>query len=70
MKNIDKKNKTAEIVVVVGSVARIKKVAIVGMNDDAVIINNINNAKAKDKIELYNKYVLNPKNIQEGQIIN
>lgn len=70
LKNIDKKNKTAEIVVVVGSVARIKKVAIVGMNDDAVIINNINNAKAKDKIELYNKYVLNPKNIQEGQIIN
>lgn len=66
LQNIDKKNKTAEIVLVKGMIATIKKVHIVGMNDDAVIIENI---KGENSIKLYNTYILNPKNIQEGQII-
>ncbi|HEY5584478.1 MAG TPA: HlyD family efflux transporter periplasmic adaptor subunit [Ruminiclostridium sp.] len=67
LQNIDKKNKTANIVLVKGSKATIKKVSIVGMNDEAVIIDNI---EGENLIALYNTYVLNPKNIQEEQIIN
>jgi len=67
LQNIDKKTKTASIVLVKGSNATIKKVSIVGMNDDAVIIDNL---EGEDSVALYNTYVLNPKNIQEGQIIN
>jgi putative membrane fusion protein len=67
LKNVDKKNKTAEIVILKGSVASVKKVSIDGMNDSAAIIDNI---EGQDSIALYNTYVLNPKNIQEGQMIN
>lgn len=67
LRNIDYKNKTAEIVLVKGITARIKKIRVVGMNEDAAIINNL---EGKDSIALYNTYILNPKNIQEGQIIN
>lgn len=67
LQNIDIKNKTANIVLVKGSSATIKKVRIVGMNDDAVIIDNI---EGENSVALYNTYVINPKNIQEGQIIN
>jgi len=67
LQNIDYKNKTAEIVLVKGMTAKIKKIRIVGMNEDAAIIDN---AEGEDSIALYNTYILNPKNIQEGQIIN
>jgi len=67
LQNIDKKNKTAEIVLVKGMSATIRKVRIVGMNDEAVIIDNI---EGENLIPLYSTYVLNPKNIQKGQIIN
>ncbi|MHB8065459.1 MAG: HlyD family efflux transporter periplasmic adaptor subunit, partial [Ruminiclostridium sp.] len=67
LQNIDNKNKTAEIVLVKGLSATIIKIRIVGMNGDAAIIDNI---EGKDLMKLYNTYVLNPKNVQEGQIIN
>lgn len=67
LQKIDMKTKTADIVLVKANGATIKKVRIVGMNDDAVIIDNI---KGEDSIALYNTYILNPKNVQEGQIIN
>ena len=67
LQNIDTGNKTAEIMLVKGSSATRRKVRIVGMNDDAVIIDNM---KGEDKIALYNTYILNPKNVQEGQTIN
>ena len=67
LQNIDMKTKTADIVLVKASVATIKKVRIVGMNTAAVIIDNI---EGENSIALYNTYVLNPKNVQEGQIIN
>lgn len=67
LRNIDYKNKTAEIVIVKGMTARIKKIRITGMNEDAAIIDN---PEGESSIALYNTYVLNPKNIQEGQIIN
>jgi putative membrane fusion protein len=65
--NIDTKKKTAKICVLDGNTAKFKNVRIVGMNDDAVIIDN---PEGEDSVALYNTYILNPKNIQEGQIIN
>lgn len=67
LQNVDLKNKTANIVLLNGNSATIKKVRIVGTNTAAVIIDNI---EGEDSIALYNTYVLNPNNIQEGQIIN
>lgn len=67
LQNIDTKNKTADIVLVKGASATIRKVLIKGMNNDAVIIDN---PEGEDSIALYNTYVLNPKNVQEGQIID
>ncbi len=65
--NIDNKNKTAEIFLVDGMSAKKVKVRINGMNSDAVIIDEVD---GQTSILLYRRYVLNPINIQEGQVIN
>lgn len=65
--NVDNEKKTAEIALVKGMCARIVKVRISGMNNDAAIIDDIN---GDTSVLLYKKYVLNPVNIQEGQVIN
>lgn len=67
LRKIDKKAKTAEITLVKGNGASVKKVKIIGMNNDAVIIDNID---GDNSVALYKTYVLNPKNIQEGQVID
>lgn len=67
LQKLDTKNKTAEITLVKGVSATIKKVKLVGMNDEAAIIDNIEGVTS---IALYNTYILNPKNIQEGQVVN
>lgn len=69
LQNIDTKNKTAMITLVKGHTAAIKKVRIVGMNESAVIIDNLEGEKT-NTIALYNTYILNPKNIQEGQTVD
>lgn len=69
LQNIDTKNKTALITVVKGHTAAIKKVRIVGMNESAVIIDNLEGENT-NTIALYNTYILNPKNIQEGQTVD
>lgn len=67
LRNIDTKNNTALLTIVKGHTAKIEKVRIIGMNEDAVIIDN---PDGENNIALYNTYILNPKNIQEGQTID
>ena len=67
LKNIDMESKTAEIVLVKNSLAVTRQVSIIGANSEAVIIDSI---PGENTIALYNTYVLNPKNVQEGQRIN
>ncbi len=67
LRDIDLKNMTATITLVKGHTATIKKVKIIGMNEDAVIIDNL---EGENSIALYNTYILNPNNIQEGQTID
>ncbi|HEX2927679.1 MAG TPA: HlyD family efflux transporter periplasmic adaptor subunit [Ruminiclostridium sp.] len=65
--DINTKNATAKICVLKGNTATFKKIKILGMNDDAVIIDN---PDGESSVALYNTYILNPKNVQEGQIID
>lgn len=67
LQNINISNQTAKICLLKGNIATFKEVKIVGMNDDAAIIDN---PDGESSIALYNTYILNPKNIQEGQIID
>ncbi len=67
LRNVDLKNKTATLTLVKGHTATLKKVRIIGTNEDAVIIDNL---EGQNEIALYNTYILNPKNIQEGQTID
>lgn len=78
LRDIDKANMKAKIVIVAANYAAIKDVAILGMNGDYAIIDNPvvkgksdgQVVRSNDGISLYNTYVTNPVNIQEGQLIN
>ncbi len=67
LQNINLSNQTAKICLLKGNTATFRKVKIVGMNEDAAIIDN---PDGESSVALYNTYILNPKNIQEGQIID
>lgn len=67
LRKIDLQGRTAEITLLKGNAASVRKVKITGMNDDAVIIDNMDE---ENYIGLYKTYILNPKNIQEGQTID
>lgn len=70
LRDINLKTMTAKIVLVKGNAATLCDVKIVGKNDDSAIIENIGAGKYKSGVGLYNIYVQNPGNIQEGQMIN
>ncbi|WP_024834725.1 HlyD family efflux transporter periplasmic adaptor subunit [Ruminiclostridium josui] len=67
LQDININNQTAKICLLKGNTATFKEVKIVGMNDDAAIIDN---PDGESSVALYNTYILNPKNVQEGQIID
>lgn len=66
--NVDKKNSTAKIVLVRSGFAKYVKVKIVGKNDTYAIVDNPD--VTFGGVSLYSSYVINPKNIEEGQMIN
>jgi putative membrane fusion protein len=68
LKNIDKENKKADIVIVESNYATMKKVAIKGINQEYAIIDNYD-PQQKDGVELYNTYITDPDNIKEGQMV-
>lgn len=69
LRNIDTKNRVAELCLVKAERARFVKVKIVGKNDEYAIIENVVTPK-EYSVNLYSSYILNPVNIDEGQIIN
>jgi putative membrane fusion protein len=69
LRNIDTKNRVAEICLVKAERARFVKVKIIGKNDEYAIIENVDSPK-EYSLNLYSSYILNPVNIDEGQIIN
>ncbi|HPU41012.1 MAG TPA: HlyD family efflux transporter periplasmic adaptor subunit [Acetivibrio clariflavus] len=76
LRNIDEKNKIAEICLVKANRARFVKVEMVGKNEEFAIIKNIDNKNIDSNkenyysVSLYSSYVVNPINIEEGQTIN
>lgn len=69
LRDIDMKKMEAKLVIVSANNASIRAVQILGKNDEFAIIKNPDD-KNKDSISLYNTYVVNPENIQEGQVIS
>ncbi|MCX7746662.1 MAG: hypothetical protein N2645_07215 [Clostridia bacterium] len=61
-------NMKAKIVLVKGNYATIREVKIKGKNDEFAIVEKPEGSK--NSVSLYDTYVLNPKNIEEGQMIN
>ncbi len=69
LKNVDKTNKTADIVIVNSNYASTIKVKLVGMNKEYAIIDSLDKQK-KDDVAIYDTYITNPVNIKEGQLID
>jgi|LSQX01.2.fsa_nt_gb putative membrane fusion protein len=69
LRNIDEKNKIADIFLVKANRAKNAKVQIVGINNEFAIISDPG-IKFNDGVSLYSSYIVNSKNVEEGQIIN
>ena len=69
LRDMDTSNMRAKIVLVNANYAAIKDVRIIGMDREFAVIDNLE-AQRTDNIGLYSIYIINPQNIQEGQMIN
>jgi len=67
--NIDMNTMRAEIALVKARRATFVPVKIVGKNDNFAVIDNVEDYK-DGGVSLYSSYIINPKNIEEGQVIN
>lgn len=61
---------TADIIIVEMSKAVYKRVRIVATQDAYAIIENLENLDTEKNVNIYDVYVVNPTNIEEGQVIN
>lgn len=68
LENINEKDMTAEIVIVRANRARFIPVVIKGIDGKQAVIQNVENP-TNGEVQQYMPYVLNPKNIEEGQMI-
>lgn len=67
--DVDLKNNKAKIILVKANYATIRDVEIVAASDEYAIIKSADDS-GKRGISLYDTYIINPLNIEEGQIIN
>jgi len=65
--NVNKTKMTANIVIVKANYASIREVRIEGYNSEYAVITGLNPEKS---VSLYDTYVTNPKNIEDGQVIS
>lgn len=68
LKDIDLEKMTAKIIMNEGNYAKTREVKIIGKNDEYAIIDNIAGTNTRG-VSLYATYVVNPQNIEEGQMI-
>ncbi len=69
LSQIDQSSMTAKITLVKANYASIRDIRIKGMNEEFAVIESSNDAY-RNGVGLYDMFVLNPQNIQEGQLIN
>ncbi len=67
--NLDVLNKTGRIILLKSNRAKFTEVSIVCTDNEYAIINS-KESDLRNEVNLYSKFILNPKNIQEGQIID
>ncbi len=68
LRNINTSKGTAKIMLVKAGTARIKEVKIIGKDSEYAIIENLDKLD-RYGVKLYDYYVLDPRNIKEGQLI-
>jgi putative membrane fusion protein len=68
LRNISTNNMTAELVLLKGDIASVREAKIIGKNNEYAIVEAID--KSNKGIYLYDTYITNPQNIQDGQVIN
>lgn len=67
--NINSVDQTADIIVVEMSKARYKRVRIVARQDHYAIIENLEGVSQEELVNIFDLYIVNPRNIEEGQVI-
>lgn len=67
--NINSVDQTADIIVVEMSKARYKRVRIVARQDYYAIIENLDGVSEEELVNIFDLYIVNPRNIEEGQVI-
>ncbi len=60
---------TADIAIVVMNKAVFKRVQIIGRQDSYAIIENIDPTNAEKSVQIFDVYLVNPKNVVEGQVV-
>ena len=68
--NINTVDNTADIAVVEMDKAVFKRVRIIGQQDTYAIIENLDPTKEKENVNVFDIYLINPKNIVEGQVVD
>ncbi|NMA66349.1 MAG: hypothetical protein GX957_08950, partial [Clostridiaceae bacterium] len=67
--NINSVDNTADIAVVEMDKAVFKRIRIIGQQDTYAIIENLDPTKEKDNVNVFDIYLVNPKNVTEGQVV-
>jgi len=67
--NINPVDNTADIAVVEMDKAVFRRVRIIGQQDTYAIIENLDPANEKENVDVFDIYLINPKNITEGQVV-
>lgn len=67
--NINDVDNTADIAVVEMKQARFKRVQIAGQQESYAIIENLDPTDEEECVNVFDVYLVNPKNVQEGQVV-
>jgi len=67
--NINQVDQTADIIIVEMYKARYKRVRIVARQDYYAIIENLEGVSQEELVNIFDLYIVDPRNIEEGQVI-
>ena len=67
--NVNSVDNTADLAVVEMDKAVFKRVKIIGQQDSYAIIENIDPTREEEHVNVFDIYLVNPKNVVEGQVV-
>lgn len=68
--NINKVDQTADLIVIDMSKARYRRVRILAKQDYYAIIENLEGASEEEQVNIFDRYIVDPRNVEEGQVID